>query len=173
MDTDGFEDWYRREHPKLVNSLFAASGSVDAAREATDEAFARAAARWPRVRSMDHPTAWTYRVALNALRKSSRRQSREMVPAVRNASSRTVPAPAAHPEVWASIRALPPQQRNAIVLRYERQWVRGDRALRTGAVVHSRVRPPRPLRRSPPRCLGDRARFVRERRVDRGHDQEL
>jgi RNA polymerase sigma factor (sigma-70 family) len=118
MDTDGFEDWYRREHAKLVNSLFAASGSVDAAREATDEAFARAAARWPRVRSMEHPTAWTYRVALNALRKTSRRRAREIALATRTAASGSLLPPVPHPEVWDAIRALPPQQRHAIVLRY-------------------------------------------------------
>jgi RNA polymerase sigma factor (sigma-70 family) len=118
MDTDGFEDWYRREHPKLVNSLFAATGSVDAAKEATDEAFARAAARWPRVRTMEYPAAWTYRVALNALRKSSRRRSREIALATRTASTDSLLPPVPHPEVWDAIRALPPQQRHAIVLRY-------------------------------------------------------
>jgi RNA polymerase sigma-70 factor (ECF subfamily) len=118
MDTDGFESWYRREHPKLVNSLFAAAGSVDAAREATDEAFARAAARWPRVRSMEYPTAWTYRVALNALRKTSRRRAREIALASRTATTDSLSAPVPYPEVWDAIRALPTQQRHAIVLRY-------------------------------------------------------
>jgi RNA polymerase sigma-70 factor (ECF subfamily) len=118
MDTDGFEDWYRREHPKLVNSLFAVTGSVDAAAEATDEAFARAAARWPRVRAMEYPSAWTYRVALNALRKSSRRRSREIALAARVVGPDSVGPPVPCPEVWDAIRALPPQQRHAIVLRY-------------------------------------------------------
>jgi RNA polymerase sigma factor (sigma-70 family) len=118
MDTDGFEEWFLREHPKVVNSLFLVSGSVDAAKEAADEAFARAAARWPRVRAMDYPSAWTYRVALNALRKTLRRRARELELAASLAGAGTTELPIAYPEVWEAVRALPPQQRDAIVLRY-------------------------------------------------------
>ncbi|MCU1351729.1 MAG: hypothetical protein JWM05_938, partial [Acidimicrobiales bacterium] len=39
-----FEAWYRKEHPRVLGALFVLSGEPDVAREATDEAFARALA---------------------------------------------------------------------------------------------------------------------------------
>lgn len=118
MDSDGFEAWYRGEHSKLVNTLILVGGSVDAAREAADEAFARAAARWPRVRDMDYPSAWTYRVALNVLRRTLRRRIRELDLATSLAAMPAASPPTAYLEVWEAVRTLAPQQRAAIVLRY-------------------------------------------------------
>jgi RNA polymerase sigma factor (sigma-70 family) len=118
MDVEGFEEWYRREHPKLVNTLFLVSGTVDSATDATDEAFARAAAQWSRVRTMEYPSAWTYRVALNVLRKSARRRSRETDLHVKASEGGRLPPPTEHPELWDAVRTLAPRQRVAIVLRY-------------------------------------------------------
>ncbi len=118
MDDGGFEAWYRREHPRVVNSLYLVSGSVEVAREATDEAFTRAAARWSRVGAMESPGGWVFTVALNALRRELRRQARE-----RQAHTRTV-ARVGHdvelpnPAVWAAVSGLPDRQRLAVVLRY-------------------------------------------------------
>jgi predicted RNA polymerase sigma factor len=53
------------------------SGDPDTASEAADEAFARALAQWNRVGAMDSPTGWTYRVALNQLRRRLRRKQQE------------------------------------------------------------------------------------------------
>jgi predicted RNA polymerase sigma factor len=80
MDDGGgieFEAWYRREHPRLIGSLAALSGREDVAADAADEAFARALARWPRVSKMASPGGWTYRVALNELRRRLRRGATE------------------------------------------------------------------------------------------------
>lgn len=116
MDVEGFEEWYRQEHAALVNSLFLFSGSLDEAREATDEAFTRAVARWPRVRAMQHPRAWTYRVAVNALRRTLRRRAREHE--LRSHHRDLAPPPVPMPEVWSAVAALPDRQRLAVVLRY-------------------------------------------------------
>ena len=122
MDDGGgieFEEWYRREHPRLIGSLAALSGRDDVAAEAADEAFARALARWPRVSKMASPGGWTYRVALNELRRRLRRSATE-----RHGRSTGWPARAEvddHPlddDVWRAVRALPDRQRTAIVLRY-------------------------------------------------------
>ena len=118
MDDADFEDWYRLEHPRLANGLYLICGSADHARDATDEAFARAAARWPRVRRMDSPTGWTFKVGLNLLRREARRRGREA------AAMKRMPAPTVPPvelpdaELWAAVRALPERQRQVVVLRF-------------------------------------------------------
>lgn len=111
-----FAAWYRTEHPRVIGVLTVASGDLDASVDATDEAFARALARWPRVRRMDSPGGWTTKVALNVLRRAKRRRATEHG-AVRRAAS-LVPAPATDPELWDVVRALPERQRIAVVLRF-------------------------------------------------------
>jgi RNA polymerase sigma-70 factor (ECF subfamily) len=114
MDHVGFAAFYRQEHARVVGVVLALTGRADLAADAADEAFARALARWSRVSKMEYPGAWTAKVALNVVRQSIRRtrrdQSLSAVP--------TVAAPATDPELWALVRALPPRQRAAVVMRY-------------------------------------------------------
>ena len=112
-----FEGWYRHSRPRVAASLAALSGSVDEASEATDEAFARALARWDRVAAMASPEGWVYRVALNVLRRRMRRAAmeRRLLPMVaRRDESHVMP----EREVWDLVRALPEKQRTAVVLTY-------------------------------------------------------
>jgi RNA polymerase sigma factor (sigma-70 family) len=111
-----FEGWYRQEHRRVLSACAALSGDVDAACEATDEAFARAMLRWPAVSSMPSPGAWVQTVALNCLRRSLRRRRAERLLGRRPPP--VVDAPAVNPELWAAVRTLPPRQRVAMVLRY-------------------------------------------------------
>jgi RNA polymerase sigma-70 factor (ECF subfamily) len=118
MDASEFEVWYLLHHTRLVNSLFLVCGNSDVAREATDEAFALAASRWHRVRDMDSPIGWTYKVALNRLRRYTKRRRRERVLWQRQSASERTGPPREHPELWDAVDALPPKQRTTIVLRY-------------------------------------------------------
>ena len=121
MDHGGgidFEQWYRREHPRVVGTLTALCGRADVAAESTDEAFARALARWPRVSRMASPGGWTYRVALNDLRRRMRRAATERRAIDQlHAPSEVLDRPV-DDDVWRSVRALPDRQRVAVVLRY-------------------------------------------------------
>ena len=116
MEEGEFSDWYVREHRRVVATLAALSGNADAARDAADEAFVRALVHWERVRTMDTPTGWVHRVALNVLRRDLRRRKLETSLLLRQ----TQPGPAlpTHPEVWDAVRSLPERQRVAIVLRF-------------------------------------------------------
>jgi RNA polymerase sigma-70 factor (ECF subfamily) len=112
----GFEAWYLAEHPKVLATLVFVSGNADVAREATDEAFARALARWPRLREMESPGGWLYTVALNLVKRHAKRSAAERralgtagVPLVW--TDRTT-------ELWSVVQSLPPRQRAAVVLRY-------------------------------------------------------
>ena len=119
MGGDGcadFEGWYRREHPRLVASLLLVAGDLDAARDAADEAFARAIASWDRVGRMESINGWTYRVALNVFRRKARRAAIERRVLARTTVPAVVPPPAG--EAWAAVRQLPMRQRTAVVLRF-------------------------------------------------------
>jgi RNA polymerase sigma-70 factor (ECF subfamily) len=114
---DGFDVWYRAEHPRVVGACCALGGDADAAREATDEAFARALGRWDSVGAMERPGAWVTTVALNCLRRTLRRRGVERRSFGRRHPPTTDMA-LPHPEVWTAVRSLPKRQRTAVVLRY-------------------------------------------------------
>lgn len=113
---DGFDDWYRRHHSRLVASLTARSGDPDAAAEAADEAFARALERWAKVSAMASPAGWLHQVGANALRRALRRRAMER--RLHRSDRREIQVDLPHPELWAAVRGLPERQRTAIVLRY-------------------------------------------------------
>lgn len=115
-----FEFWYQREHPRVLAALAVAGGDVETAREATDEAFVRAYERWAKVRLMDSPGGWLYRVALNELRRRRRRQTleRELLRRQRHQHVDDSPLPVADARVWDAVRGLAHRQRSAVALRY-------------------------------------------------------
>jgi RNA polymerase sigma-70 factor, ECF subfamily len=116
VEPHDFESWYRSNHARLVAAVLLVSGNLDLTRDAVDEACTRAFARWDRVRQMQSPAGWTYRVALNALRRRQRRAALERRLLARAAPVDVIPAPAG--EAWEAVRDLPTRQRTAIVLRY-------------------------------------------------------
>jgi RNA polymerase sigma-70 factor (ECF subfamily) len=111
-----FESWYRKAHPRLLWSLTFVCGDSHIGREITDEAFVRALDRWDRVKEMQSPDGWTYRVALNLLRRRQRRAALERTLLARQAVPPSIPAPAI--ELWDIVRSLPERQRQAVVLRF-------------------------------------------------------
>jgi RNA polymerase sigma-70 factor (ECF subfamily) len=123
-----FVRWYGAEHARLFGSLVALSGDRELAAEATDEALSRALQHWERVRAMDSPEGWTYRVAVNVMRRLARRRNMERRVLGRLARGATVVAsqPAPGDEVWDLVRALPERQRTAVVLRYVADLAEAD-----------------------------------------------
>ena len=113
-----FATWYEEQHPLVLAALTVASGRPDVAADATDEAFVRAYERWERVRRMDSPGGWLYRVALNDLRRRCRRQALERELLRRQPPPAPVAVPIPAPEVWEAVRRLPTRQRTAVALRY-------------------------------------------------------
>ncbi len=110
-----FEDWYLDARPRIYLGVLAAVRSADVAADATDEACARALARWQRVGRMERPTAWAMTVALNVARRRLRRSAHEA-----RLASATPDARVAEPgrEIWELVAALGERQRTAIALRY-------------------------------------------------------
>lgn len=117
-DEADFEAWYRQEHQRLVNVLVVAAGDIDLGREVADEAFTRCLQRWDGPRRPRDPSAWTYQVAVNLLRRRWRRRRREHDLLVTIDAPRSVDLPEPAIELWRAVATLPERMRLAVVLRY-------------------------------------------------------
>ncbi len=73
-----FEEFYRLHASRVHRALAVTLGDHDLAREATDEAMARAYLHWRRVRHHNNPGGWVYRVGLNWATSWWRRFGREL-----------------------------------------------------------------------------------------------
>lgn len=113
-----FEAWYQGEHRRLVNVLAVVAGDVEVARDVADEACARCLERWDGARRPADPSAWTYRVAVNLLRRRWRRHRHERALAATLGPPATVELPAPAVELWRAVAGLPERARLAVVLRY-------------------------------------------------------
>ena len=102
---------------------------VDLATEATDEAFVRAYERWAKVRRLDRPDAWVYRVASNwatsVLRRRRRSPHRFYEPDL------DAP-PVRDPAVHAALSKLDVKQRSVVVCRFLLGWSVAETAAALG-----------------------------------------
>lgn len=113
-----FDDWYRREYPKVRRALTLATGDPLLGEEAASEAFARALLHWRRVSAMDSPGGWVYATALNQVRRTWRRAALERRSTER-LRTEDVPAPAVpDTALWRAVADLSPRARTAVALRY-------------------------------------------------------
>ncbi len=121
MDDDGPEDLCDRIRTRLVGALTLTTGDRGVAEELAQEALVRAWQRWPEVRCMDSPEAWTFRVAFNLAGSWRRRRAAE-----RRANRRAGPDPLLHDDpdgaaataVRRAVAGLPDRQRAVIVCRF-------------------------------------------------------
>jgi RNA polymerase sigma-70 factor (ECF subfamily) len=120
IDTEGFEAWYRSEHPRVLAILAVVAGDLEVAKEVTAEAFARALERWNRVGAMASPGGWTCTVGLNLVRRRLRRAALERRLLLRwgGSDGPSVAVPDHAVEVWQVVATLPPSMRSAVALRY-------------------------------------------------------
>ena len=125
MKTNGaavaeFSQFCERHHPKLVGLLGLFCGSRELGEELAQEALMRAYRDWPKVRKMESPAAWLYRVGTNLARSQFRRRRAEAKARGRLETESLVskPEPTAILEMRESIVALPARMRAVVVLRY-------------------------------------------------------
>lgn len=120
-----YEEFFRREYPRLVPMLRAVTGDRQRAEDLAQDALWKAQQHWERISAYDQPGAWVRRVALNASANAHRRRQRESRALARlgpdgRTDVRTVPTEEAGGDerLWRLVRALPDQQRFAVVLHY-------------------------------------------------------
>ena len=71
-----FEHVFRAEYPRLVGALYLLTGSRFDAEDVAQEALARVYEPWERVRSLESPIGYAYRVAMNVYRRRRWRATR-------------------------------------------------------------------------------------------------
>lgn len=115
---DDFGEFYAARKDPVLRALLVTVGDRATAEDAAAEAFARAYARWSRVRGHPNPTAWVLRTALNAQRSWWRRRRREIPggPAHDPPVSAGAP-PGLDPDLRTAVAGLPARQRQVIALR--------------------------------------------------------
>lgn len=114
--TTDFEAFYRSEADRVYRALAVALNNPQLAREAADEAMARAYARWSQVRDHDSPGGWAFRVGMNWATSWWRKVRRERpLPAADDLHpAREDPG---HQQALAALYRLPLPQRTVIVCR--------------------------------------------------------
>lgn len=112
-----FDGFYLDNFDRVARGLALATGDRDVARDAAQEAFARALRRWPQVREMERPDGWVYVVAMNQIRDRWRRQRRQQ-PSELDVTLDASGAVLTRLSVSDALATLPPRQREAVVLRY-------------------------------------------------------
>jgi RNA polymerase sigma factor (sigma-70 family) len=112
-----FDDFFREEHERLFKALYFVTGHRADAEELMQDAFMRLWERWDRINTIDDPTGYLFRIALNGFRMRRRRAA--------TAVRRVIPVPEPRDvfleaEMRADVRALllgcTPRQRAALVL---------------------------------------------------------
>eukprot|EP01036_Dinobryon_divergens_P000195 gene195-238_t len=111
-----FEDFYLSSRASVGRALALTLRDDDLAREAIDEAMARAYQRWSHVGQLDNPGGWVYRVGLNWSRSVIRRLRRN--PPIWIAQPGDAPAAApTDPSIDAALDSLGVDHRAVVVCR--------------------------------------------------------
>lgn len=123
-DRATFATFYRRHGEPVLRALAVTLGDQELARDATQEAMARAWRCWDQVQTYDNPAGWVYRVGFNWGRSRLRRLSREVLGTFRD---RTVAPPdAPDPALAQALKSLSRHHRAVVVLRLYMDWTVED-----------------------------------------------
>jgi RNA polymerase sigma-70 factor (ECF subfamily) len=118
-----FAEFYQASYGKITAVVAAVLGDRHEAEDVTQEAFARALARWPRLARYDLPEAWVRRVALRLAIDQGRRRRRtaRLVEKLRG-TRRAAPSDPADAlpftAVGRALLQLPMRERETLVLYY-------------------------------------------------------
>jgi RNA polymerase sigma-70 factor (ECF subfamily) len=132
---DDFDNLYRATYPRIFATLVMILKDRPAAEDATQEAFLRAFRAWKSWKQDAPAEAWVHRIALNvAFTRRRREQFQEVANLVLRLGRVDDPDPtaSADPDLRQELRALPPKQAAAVVLRYLHGYTNREIALSLG-----------------------------------------
>jgi RNA polymerase sigma-70 factor (ECF subfamily) len=84
-----FEDFFHANYERLLRAMYLATGNRQEAEDLAQDAMARVLEKWDRVREIDDPVGYLFRVALNRRRNTLRR----LAVAIRKAPRAESPTP--------------------------------------------------------------------------------
>lgn len=70
-----FEDFFHANYERLLRAMYLATGNRHEAEDLAQDAMARVLERWERIRRLEDPSAYVFRIALNRRRSLLRRLS--------------------------------------------------------------------------------------------------
>jgi RNA polymerase sigma-70 factor (ECF subfamily) len=115
-------EFCQRLQPRLLGMLSLYCGTAEVAEELVQETLARVCRDWKKVAAMDHPDAWTHRVALNLAKSHFRRFAAERRARRRLESYRYSEAYEADSAEALAVRSavsrLPRREREILILHY-------------------------------------------------------
>jgi RNA polymerase sigma factor (sigma-70 family) len=117
---EGLAEFCRAEHPRLVGLLSLYCRDRRIAEELAQDAMIRVISDWNRVRELESPSGWAYRVAINLAnsyfrrRLAEHRATRRIPPGAINHEPDTSTAMA----VRQAVASLPRRERAVVVLRF-------------------------------------------------------
>ncbi len=118
---EDFDRLYRATYQRVFATLMVILKEPAAAEDATQEAYLRAFGSWKRWKQEAPAEAWIYRIALNVAFTHRRRERlHEIGEVIRRLGRPAEPdaTEAAQPDLIRELRALPPKQAAALVLRH-------------------------------------------------------
>jgi RNA polymerase sigma factor (sigma-70 family) len=115
---ESVEVWYARTRARLVGVITVMSGGAHDVDDIVDETITRAFDRWSERIVEEATMAWLVTVAMNLVRRRSRRSKLFSGFASRQPAAIHAATPDFSTELLDAVCALPPRQREAIALRY-------------------------------------------------------
>jgi RNA polymerase sigma-70 factor, ECF subfamily len=115
-DDPSFEAFFSVEFTRLAQALFLLTGSSSEAEELAQEAMVRVYERWGRVSTMDSPTGYLFRTALNLHRSALRGLVRRVREGAEGAPTDVISAADERDALSRALATIPVGQRQALIL---------------------------------------------------------
>jgi DNA-directed RNA polymerase specialized sigma24 family protein len=126
---DSFTEFFREHQHQLAQALTASLGTELGA-EATSEALSYGWEHWERVRGMEHPVGYLYRVGRSRALRFHRRRPPPVLPTVR-----PNPMPWVEPGLPNALARLSEKQRLAVILIHSMGWTHREVASLCGVTI--------------------------------------
>lgn len=118
--TSDFDAWVAARGPGLLRLAYVLTGNKADAEDAVQDALSRALPRWSRISQVDDVDAYVRRMVVNANVSRWRKFRRKETPTDFHADTSVAEGigPDERAALWQACRALPSDQRTAVVLRF-------------------------------------------------------